>query len=208
MTHLHATAPRQNLSQKLAGILDWSRQSRVHRLAKSAILVLLGSLTVGVAAQISVPLLPVPVTLQSLAVMLVGAALGWRLGFAALVAYLVEGAVGLPVFSPVGAPGLLRLIGPTAGFLVAMPFMAAIIGFGVRRFAQNGARPIATFLVTSFAAMVTLIAGTVWLSHFMGAEKSIAVGFIPFILIEICKAGLAAAIVATPHYAKKLFRAV
>ena len=184
------------------------RQTQISHITKSVISVLAGSAFVGVAAQISVPLLPVPVTLQSLAVMLVGAALGWRLGFAALVAYLIEGAMGLPVFSPVGAPGLLRLIGPTAGFLVAMPFMAAIVGYGVRRFANNGARPIVTFLVTSYAAMMTLVAGCVWLTHFMGAEKAIAVGFTPFFLIEICKAGLVAAIIATPHFAKKLFRAV
>ena len=182
--------------------------TQIYQTMKSVISVLAGSAFVGLAAQISVPLLPVPVTLQSLAVMLVGAALGWRLGFAALVTYLIEGAVGLPVFSPVGAPGLLRLVSPTAGFLVAMPFMAAIVGYGVRRFAQNGARPIMTFLVTTYAAMMTLVAGCVWLTHFMGVEKAIAVGFVPFLLIEICKAALAAAIIATPHYAKKLFRAV
>src|ERR1700686_3026133 len=94
----------------------WSRE-----LAKQAAIVISASLFVAVCARVSVPLpfTPVPLTLSNFAVLLVGLALGSRRGFAALALYLAEGAAGLPVFSPAGSGGILQLLGPTGGFLLA-----------------------------------------------------------------------------------------
>jgi len=94
-----------------------------------------GAALVALAAQLAVPLpgTPVPMTLQPLAVLLVGGLLGPRLGASSLVLYLLLGAVGLPVFTPVGAPGLARLFGPTGGYLLAFPVAAALVGWVTER---------------------------------------------------------------------------
>src|ERR671918_2381813 len=105
--------------------LDWTR---------SFGLVIVFSLFIAACAQFTIPLPLVPITGQTFAVLLTGALLGSRLGAAAVIAYLIEGAVGLPFFSPVGAPGILRFLGPTAGYLIAFPAAAFVTG----AFAENG----------------------------------------------------------------------
>ena len=106
--------------------------------ARRALAVPLGAALVAAAAQISVPLpgTPVPVTLQPLAVLVVGGLLGAPLGAASLLLYLALGAAGLPVFTPFGVPGLGRLLGPTGGYLLAYPLAA----FAVGRIAGDTAR--------------------------------------------------------------------
>src|SRR6056297_2834620 len=94
-------------------------------LARKAGLVLAGSVVIALAAQVAIPFWPVPMTLQTLAVLLVGFAMGSRLGAASVLAYLAEGAMGLPVFSNGGA-GILYMMGPTAGFLLGFVAMAWI----------------------------------------------------------------------------------
>src|SRR6266513_4171197 len=104
--------------------LDWTR---------SVSLVLAFSLLNALAAQIALPIGPVPITGQTFAVLLTGALLGSRLGAAALIAYLVEGAVGLPFFAG-GSGGLAHILGPTGGYLVAFPAAAFVTG----AFAEHG----------------------------------------------------------------------
>src|SRR5437764_13554353 len=91
-------------------------------------IIVAASLFVAVCARFSLPIpgTPVPLSLQNFAVLLVGLSLGSRRGFIALGLYLAEGAGGLPVFSPVGAPGILRFAGPPAGYLHACPWLAAL----------------------------------------------------------------------------------
>src|SRR5438874_1306673 len=103
---------------------------------RRAAAVILGAALVAVAAQVSIPLpgTPVPLTLQPLAVLLVGGLLGPGLGAASLILYLTAGALGLPVFTPYGLPGLARLVGPTGGYLLAYPVAA----FAVGRIAGDG----------------------------------------------------------------------
>src|SRR5512143_2178718 len=93
-------------------------------------LVVGASLFVALCARVTVPLpfTPVPLTLQNFGVLLVGLALGPRRAFAALVVYLAEGAAGMPVFNPLGPGGVAQLLGPTGGFLLAYPFVAALAG--------------------------------------------------------------------------------
>ncbi|HEY0728262.1 MAG TPA: biotin transporter BioY, partial [Pyrinomonadaceae bacterium] len=92
--------------------LDWTR---------SVGLVIVFSLFIAAAAQFSIQVGPIPITGQSFAVLLTGALLGSRLGAAAVIAYLIEGAIGLPFFAPGGAPGIARFFGPTGGYLIAFP---------------------------------------------------------------------------------------
>src|SRR5947209_11660917 len=105
--------------------------SQPSTVVRNALLVISASLLVALAAQVSfrVPFSPVPFTLQDLAVLLVGLTLGSRLGAAALALYLTEGALGLPVFSPAAGPsGILHLLGPTGGYLLAYPAVAYLAG--------------------------------------------------------------------------------
>src|SRR6266581_3428914 len=97
---------------------------------RRALAVALCTALVAAAAQVAVPLpgTPVPMTLQPLAVLLVGGMLGPGLGAASLILYLVLGALGLPVFTPYGAPGIARLVGPTGGYLLAYPVAAFAVG--------------------------------------------------------------------------------
>src|SRR5215467_7870394 len=118
-------------------------------------LVVGASLLVALCARVTVPLpfTPVPLTLQNFAVLLVGLALGPRRAFAAMVLYLAEGAVGLPVFNPMGPGGIAQILGPTGGYLMAYPFVAALAGAlaaGSKNFARN--------LVASTSAEVVLFA--------------------------------------------------
>jgi len=118
-----------SMSQSLTQVAE--RRSGALDIARQAALVIGASLFVAVCAHIYLPLpgTPVPLTVQNLAVLLVGLSLGSRRGFLAMALYLAEGASGLPVFSPTGPGGIAQLIGPTAGYLIAYPFVAALAGF-------------------------------------------------------------------------------
>lgn len=128
-------------------------------LARKLFAVLAGSLLIAVAAQVSVPFWPVPLTLQGLAVLLVGFAFGSRLGAATVLAYLAEGAMGLPVFANGGA-SLAYMMGPTGGFLLGFVAMAWIAGFAAER---GMARGVIGAALAGLAGMVALYAlGIAW----------------------------------------------
>ena len=153
---------------------------------------LAGALLVALAAQVSIPVpgTAVPMTLQPLAVLVVGGLLGARFGALSLALYLAMGAAGLPVFTPGGLPGVARLFGPTGGFLLAYPFAASLAGFiAARRESLAGAMlAAAAGLVATFAggiAQLTLITGS--------GDAALALGALPFLakdLASIVVAGL------------------
>jgi biotin transport system substrate-specific component len=155
---------------------------------------------VAVAAQIAIPVpgTPVPFTLQPLAVVLAGMCLGPIAGAASMVLYLVAGAVGLPVFAPIGAPGVLRLIGPTGGYLLAAPAAALVAGLVVRRLPRFGGRMLAAFL-----GIATLyLGGVMQLQLLTGSLARAAVlGTVPFILADLAKVVIAALL--APAHAKR-----
>ncbi|MCB2115823.1 MAG: biotin transporter BioY [Rhodobacteraceae bacterium] len=122
-----------------------------------ALMVLGGSAFIALAAQVSVPMIPVPMTLQTLAVMLVGFTFGARMGAATLLAYLAEGAMGLPVFAQ-GMNGI-AFFGPTAGFLIGFVAMAAITGFAADRGVKG---LVATAAVALFASAFIYLPGVLW----------------------------------------------
>src|SRR5215472_16230547 len=121
------------LSPAQERIIEWTRQGAI---------VVGASLFVALCARVTVPLpfTPVPLTLQNFGVLLVGLLLGSRRGFAALVLYLAEGAVGMPVFNPTGLGGVAQLLGVTGGYLIAYPLVAALAGFIFERGRQSFAR--------------------------------------------------------------------
>lgn len=127
-------------------------------IVKQAGLVLGGSLFIALAAQVLVPFYPVPMTLQTLAILIVGLSFGARLGAATLLAYLAEGAMGLPVFA--GGMAAPALIGPTAGFLVGFVLMAWLAGLAADRGLTRG--PVSTALVALVASAIIYIPGVAW----------------------------------------------
>jgi len=146
---------------------------------------------VALCAHVSLPLYftPVPLTLQTFAVILVGLTLGPALGFSAMVLYLAEGAIGLPVFSPHGPGGVAQLIGPTAGYLYSYPLAAAIAGGVVRAF-RSSRFAIAAAAGGTVAASIAIFAmGAAWIAHLLHLSPATAwhVAIAPFLPGEIVK---------------------
>jgi biotin transport system substrate-specific component len=151
------TAIRQSFSATLDGFTN--------SIPGKVVLGLAATLVVAAAARVSVPLwfTPVPLTLQPLAVLGVGLALGPVTGFFAMLAYLAEGALGLPVFSPTGLGGAAQIVGPTGGYLMAYPLVAFIVG-AVTRGLQWKLPRFAAAAIGCTAAVVFLFAcGAGWL---------------------------------------------
>lgn len=177
----------------------WRSESVLRKVA----LVLGGSWIVAIAAQVSIPLQPVPLSLQTLAIMMVGFTLGSRLGAAALIAYLAQGAMGLPVFAN-GMNGI-AFAGPTAGFLVGFVGMAWLAGFAAERGLAKG------FIGTALSALVITallyLPGVAWPMAVAGvfgidagwvglSASSVWAGFVsPFLMGDAIKAILAAVLV-------------
>ncbi|MGH7675849.1 MAG: biotin transporter BioY [Gemmatimonadales bacterium] len=157
---------------------------------RRTIAVVLGAALVALAAQVAVPLpgTPVPMTLQPLAVLLVGGWLGPRLGAASLVLYLALGAVGLPVFTPYGLPGVARLLGPTGGYLLAYPVAAFAVGALAGEGAGWGRVALA---VTAGLALIHL-GGAAQLLLLTGSTASAwRAGTLPFMLGDLVKLAIA-----------------
>ena len=167
--------------------LDWTR---------SAGLVIVFSLLIAACAQFSIQIGPVPITGQSFAVLLTGALLGSRLGAAAVIAYLIEGALGLPFFAGGGA-GIVRFFGPTGGYLVAFPAAAFITG----AFAEQGwdKRYPTAVAAMAIGSVVILLGGWAWFTILTNTPPVAAfqIAVAPFLLGDVVKIALAAAVLPT-----------
>ncbi|MDP9838800.1 biotin transport system substrate-specific component [Neorhizobium huautlense] len=154
--------------------------------------ILLGTGILAASSYISVPMIPVPITLQTLAVTMIGALYGWRLGAVTVIAWLAEAAVGMPVLAG-GASGLLPFVGPTSGYLFSFPIIAALTGLLAER-GWNGHRPLLAFLAMMFANLMCLAIGGVVLGFMIGAEKAFLFGVLPFLVGAALKSALGAAL--------------
>jgi biotin transport system substrate-specific component len=169
-------------------------QERALEASRQVALVVGASLVVALCAHISIPLMPltpVPLTVQNLGVLLVGLLLGSRRGFAALALYLAEGAAGLPVFSP-GPGGLLQLLGPTGGFLLAYPFVAFLAGYIFERGAKSFARAAVAGLLADILLFAGGLTGLYLYTHSLA--KAAYFGLYWFVAAEVIKVLFAAAI--------------
>ena len=167
----------------------------VARLAVQLALAVAGTLILTLSAKTKVVLGPVDLSMQTLAVMLIGAAFGMRLAVATLLLYLAEGAMGLPVFqsTPEKGIGLAYMVGPTGGFLIGFVAMAAIAGWAADRGFDRS--PIKLFGALLAAEAVLMVLGFAWLAVLIGPEKSWQFGVAPFIVPDLIKVALAAAVV-------------
>jgi len=170
----------------------WQGENAVVR---NVLLAIAGSMALWVSAKIHVPFYPVPMTMQTFAVLMIGMAFGWRLGFATVALYLVEGAIGIPVFSgtPERGIGLAYMFGTTGGYLVGFAIAAGTVGW----LASKGwDRNVFTTLAAMIIGTAIIFAlGLAWLGYVIGWEKPILeLGLYPFLPGAAFKITLAAAI--------------
>jgi len=168
--------------------------------ARQAVIVIAGSLFVALCARVTVPIpgTPVPLTLQNFGVLTVGLLLGSRRGFAALALYLVEGAVGLPVFSPaILGSGIAHLTGATGGFLMAYPLVAFIAGY----IYEHSSRRFAWAALSAVAAELVLFAGGLsWLAVLThSVSLALKYGLYWFVFAEVIKVLMSAAVTVRWH---------
>jgi biotin transport system substrate-specific component len=156
------------------------------------------TLFVAACAHVSIPLFftPVPITLQTFAVILIGMALGPVAGFSTMVLYLAEGAMGLPVFSPAGPGGIAQLLGPSGGFLFATPLAAAAAGWIVRSTPRFVSRFSSGVLAGVGSSVIAFALGAGWLAHLLhlGSTAVWSLAVAPFLAGEAIKITAAAGI--------------
>lgn len=166
-------------------------RDRTSRRLMQVVAVLAGTGLLALSAKIAVPFWPVPMTLQVLAVFLIGAAYGRDLALVTLLVYLAQGAAGLPVFA--SGTGVAYMAGPTGGYLVGFVVAAAIAGHAADRGFDR--EPFRLFLAMLVGEVVILGFGVAWLAWLFGVQKAVAWGIGPFIVTDLVKVALAAAIV-------------
>ena len=162
------------------------------RLLRALLLALLGSALLTISAKLEVPFYPVPMTMQTLVVLLLGMAFGARLAAATVLLYLAEGATGLPVFAgtPEKGVGIAYMAGPTGGYLVGFVLAAAVAGWlTARRHDWPG-----VVLAVPAGTVAVFVPGVLWLAHLIGFEQSITHGLLPFVWGELLKAATAVAL--------------
>ena len=155
------------------------------KIIKYAFIALIGSIALAISSKVKIPFYPVPMTMQTLVVIMIGAAFGWKLGLATVSLYLFEGIIGLPVFSgtPEKGVGLIYFTGPTMGYLIG--FLVAVFFAGKLNYDKN---LITNFLKLTFATSFIYLLGMVWLGNLIGWDKPIfKLGAQPFLLAELFK---------------------
>ena len=163
----------------------------INNYLKNISLVVFGSLLLALSSKVQVPFWPVPMTMQTFIVFIIGMSYGWKLAFSTLVIYLFEGALGLPVFAKGG--GLLYLTGPTAGYLYGMTIAAGVIGYFAELGYNNSyLKSLISLLVGTF---IIFLFGVGYLGSVIGYDKALTGGLYPFITSEFFKIGLAVVLI-------------
>ena len=173
------------------------------KLVKNLFIALIGTIFLAISAKIKIPFYPVPMTMQTLVVLIIGIGFGWRLGVATIMLYLFEGIIGLPVFSgtPEKGIGLVYFTGPTMGYLIG--FLVAAFLAGKFNFDNN---LIKNFFKLTFATSFIYILGMLWLGGLIGWDKPIfKLGAQPFLLAELFKILLATFAINQIKKIKKIF---
>ncbi len=183
---LSIQAPQLTLAQRILGDNP--------SLITNVLLAIAGTLVLWASAKIHIPFYPVPMTMQTFVVLVIGATYGWRLGGATVLLYLAEGAMGLPVFSdtPERGIGLIYMTGPTGGYLLGFVAAAVTVGW----LAERGWDRNVFTMIVAMTIGTTLIfsCGLVWLGTFIGWDKPVfELGLTPFLYGAILKIALAGA---------------
>ena len=180
------------------------KTTKIQKIIKLLFIAIIGSILITISAKIKIPFYPVPMTMQTFVILLIGITLGYKVGLATVTLYLLEGIVGLPVFanSPEKGIGILYFIGPTMGYLIG--FLFAVYFAGLFKYDKG---LINTFLKLVFSVSFIYILGMLWLGILIGWDKPIF-KFVaqPFLLAELFKILLLLVLTPTLLKAKKLIR--
>ena len=162
--------------------------SNNQKLLKYSVIVIFASILLTISAKIKIPFYPVPMTMQTFVVLLLGMSLGYKMALASVIVYLLEGLLGLPVFSnsPEKGVGLAYFTGPTMGYLIGFLFAAFLAGY------LNLKKNIfLIFLKLILSVSIIYILGILWLGHLIGWDKPLLeLGLMPFLLAELFKISL------------------
>ena len=173
--------------------MEFTKSFKHAQIIKFLFIALMGSVVLAISSKIKIPFYPVPMTMQTLIVLMIGIGFGWKLGIATISLYLFEGIIGLPVFSgtPEKGIGLIYFTGPTMGYLIG--FLPAVFFAGllkvnykynlIRRFILN-------FILYAFSVSFIYLFGLIWLINFVPVEKVWMVGAVPFLLAEFLKVSI------------------
>lgn len=188
-----ASLPKPRQAETLADsmLARYFGDDHTQSLMSQILLVVAGSALLALSAQFAfrIPISPVPVTGQTLVVLMIGMAYGSRLGAATVLAYLVEGGMGLPVFAN-GTAGWPVIAGPTGGYLVGFVAAAFVLGKLAERGLGRG--PVSTALAMAIGTIIIYAAGVSWLGQFIGFDKALAGGMLPFLYGDALKLIVAA----------------
>ena len=183
-----------------------NKTSKIDRIIKLALLTIAGSILITISAKIKIPFYPVPMTMQTFVILLIGITYGYKIGLATVTLYLLEGIFGLPVFasSPEKGIGVAYFIGPTMGYLVG--FLVAVYFAGLFKYDKG---LINTFLKLIFSVSFIYILGIIWLGTLIGWDKPVfKFGAEPFLLAELFKILLLLFLVPTLLKAKKILKII
>tara|TARA_A100001388_G_scaffold6628_1_gene4754 strand:- start:653 stop:1204 length:552 start_codon:yes stop_codon:yes gene_type:complete len=171
---------------------------QIQKILKVFFIIIFGSLLITLSAKIKIPFYPVPMTMQTFMIILIGASFGYKIGLATVSIYLLEGIIGLPVFSnsPEKGTGLVYFTGPTMGYLLG--FLGAVFFAGYFKYNKN---TFLNFIKIVFSVFTIYLLGLVWLGYLIGWDKPIfKLGAEPFLLAELLKVIILTILV--PHLSK------
>ena len=171
---------------------------QIQKIFKIFFIIIFGSLLITLSAKIKIPFYPVPMTMQTFMIILIGASFGYKIGLATVSIYLFEGIIGLPVFSnsPEKGTGLIYFTGPTMGYLLG--FLGAVFFAGYFKYNKN---TFLNFIKIVFSVFTIYLLGLVWLGYLIGWDKPIfKLGAEPFLLAELLKVIILTILV--PHLSK------
>ncbi len=174
--------------------MELIKQNSQTQILKSLFVILMGSLVLTISAKIKIPFYPVPMTMQTLVVLFLGIAFGYKIGLASVILYLFEGIIGLPVFSnsPEKGVGLIYFTGPTMGYLIGFLFAVFLIGkFRLHDWSKYNNKSYKFFFINFIKLLISVSAiyffGLLWLTYLIGLEKALLFGLKPFLLAELFK---------------------
>ena len=173
--------------------MELTKNLKQTNIYKYFLLILLSSILLAISAKLKIPFYPVPMTMQTFVVLLIGVCFGWKLGGTIITFYLLEGIIGLPVFSgtPEKGSGIVYFVGPTMGYLIGFLFATMLCGFF--RYDKN---IILNFLKLVLSVSIIYLLGVLWLGTLIGWDKPIInLGVTPFLLAELFKIVLLSVII-------------
>ena len=182
------------------------KKIEINKIVKIILIAIAGTLLLTISAKIKIPFYPVPMTMQTFVILLIGITLGYKIGLATVMLYLLEGIIGLPVFasSPEKGIGLAYFIGPTMGYLIG--FLFAVYFAGLFKYEKG---MLNNFFKLIFSVSLIYIFGLLWLGILIGWDKPIfTLGAKPFLLAELFKVLLLLFLIPTLLKTKKLIKII